>query len=288
MNLVSKWIADFVLTVGHQTQAFWENLTLLNFSLSQVVIDVLLVSIVFYYLFLVLKGSRAVNVLIGIIIVAFVFIISKMFQLVTLGWLLDRFFTIMLVAIPVLFQQELRMALEKIGHTNFSFSQKLKEMNLMVSSIVQASEYLANHNIGALIVFQNTVPLKEYVDTGVALNSKISKELLVTIFQTKSPLHDGAVIIVDDQISAAGCLLPHSYKSYGQTLGTRHKAALGLAENTDAKIIVISEEQGTISYAEYGHFERNITSARLQVLLTDFLKPKNKNHPKRHPKASQP
>lgn len=283
MNTLSKWIADFVFSIGHQTQIFWENFTLLNFSITQVLFDVLLVSIVFYYLFLVLRGSRAVNVLIGIVIVGFVYIVSKTFQLVTLGWLLDRFFTIMLVAIPVLFQQELRTALEKIGHTNFSLSQKVKQMNLMVSNIVQACEHLANRHQGALIVFQNTVPLKEYVDTGVPMNSRISKELLLSIFQPKSPLHDGAVIIRDDEIMAAACLLPHSFKSYGQVLGTRHKAALGLAESTDAKIIVVSEELGSISYAERGHFERNITSARLQVILTDFLKPKNKvkkNHPR--------
>ncbi len=271
--MLSKWIADFILSVGHQAQAFWENVSLLNFSVSQVLIDVALVSILFYYLFLLLKGSRAVNILVGLVIVGFVFALSKALQLVTLGWLLDRFFTVVLVAIPVIFQQELRMALERLGHTKFSLSQQVKEINLIVSNIVEACEFLSKERFGALIVLENTVPLKEYLDTGVPINARISKELIVSIFHPKSPLHDGAIIIRSEQITAASCILPHSFKSYGQILGTRHKAALGLSETTDARIIVISEEKGMISFAQNGNLERNITPARLQILLTDFLKP---------------
>lgn len=276
MNFVSKWIADFIFSVGHQAQAFWENLTLLNYSFTQVTIDIILVSILFYYLFLLLKGSRAVNILFGLIIIGLVFILSKALQLVTLGWILDRFFTVVLVAIPVIFQQELRMALEKLGHTKFSYSQKTKEINLIVSNIVEACDQMAKEKVGALIVFENTIPLKEYVETGVPMQSKISKPLILSIFQPKSPLHDGAIIIKDEQIVAAACLLPHTYKNYGQILGTRHKAALGLSETTDAKIVVVSEEKGTISYVQKGELERNITSAHLQNILTELLKPKTK------------
>ncbi len=273
METISRWIAEIILFIGKQAQTFFENVTLLNFSFAQVFIDILLVSILFYYLFLLLKGSRAVNVLFGLIIVGLVFTISKALQLFALGWLLDRFLTLLLVAIPVIFQQELRMALEKLGHTKFSLSQKVKAINLLISNIVEACETLSKEKSGALIVLENTVPLKEYVDTGIKLHASVTKELILSIFLHRSPLHDGAVIIKDDEIVAASCVLPHSFKSYGQVLGTRHKAALGLSENTDAKIIVISEEKGSISFAEKGSMERNISTARLQVLLTDFLKP---------------
>ncbi len=273
MDILSKWIAEAVLFIGQEAQGFWDNLTLLNFSPAQVIIDILLVSILFYYIFILLKGTRAVNILIGLVVIGFIFAVSKALQLVTLGWLLDRFFTVVLVAIPVIFQQELRMALERIGHTKISLSQKEKELNALISNIVESCDYMGKHKIGALIVLENSVPLKEYVDTGIPLNAKISKELILSIFMNRSPLHDGAIIIKDGVLVAASCVLPHSFKTYSQVLGTRHKAALGLSENTDAKIIVISEEKGTISYAQNGHLDQNISLARLQILLNEFLKP---------------
>lgn len=273
MDIFSRWLADAVLFIGRQAQGFWENLALLNFSPGQVVIDILLVSILFYYIFVLLKGTRAVNILFGLIIVGFVFALSKALQLVTLGWLLDRFLTVILVAIPVIFQQELRMALERIGHTKIPTSQKERELTAMIHNLVESCDYMGKQKIGALIVLENSVPLKEYVDTGIPLNSRLSKELILSIFMNRSPLHDGAVIIKDGLLAAASCVLPHSFKTYNQALGTRHKAALGLAENTDAKIIVVSEEKGSISFAQNGHLEQNISLPRLQSLLTDFLKP---------------
>lgn len=273
MDIFSRWLADAVLFIGRQAQGFWENLILLNFSPGQVVIDILLVSILFYYIFVLLKGTRAVNILFGLIIVGFVFALSKALQLVTLGWLLDRFLTVILVAIPVIFQQELRMALERIGHTKIPTSQKERELTAMINNLVESCDYMGKQKIGALIVLENSIPLKEYVDTGIPLNSKISKELILSIFMNRSPLHDGAVVIRDGLLAAASCVLPHSFKTYNQALGTRHKAALGLSENTDAKIIVVSEEKGTISFAQSGHLEQNISLSRLQAMLTDFLKP---------------
>ncbi len=284
MELISRWVAGFILSIGQQAQAFWENVTLLDFSITQVFFDVVLVAVLFYYLFLLFRGSRALNILFGLSIIGLIFALSRAFQLVTLGWLLERFFTVILVAIPVIFQQELRMALERIGHTKISLSQKVKEINLMISAVVETCEMLAKEKQGALIVFENAVSLKEYIDTGVPLHSKISRELLMSIFQHHSPLHDGAVIIQNTQAAAASCILPHSFKSYGQILGTRHKAALGLSETTDARIVVVSEEKGSIAFAQNGNLERNITPARLQVLLTDFLKPAKAKHSKHFPK----
>lgn len=273
MNIIGSWIAQFILLTGHQAQAFWNNLVLLNFSYQQIIIDILLVAVFFYFIFSLLKGSRAVHILIGLVIIAIIFFLSKTLQLVTLSWLLDRFFTVALVAIPVIFQQELRMGLERLGHTKFFLNQQARSIDRMIANIVDACAILAQTNQGALIVIRHTVPLKEYADTGIPLNAKVSKELLLSIFNPRSPLHDGAVIIENEAIQAASCLLPHSFKSNAAMMGTRHKAALGLAESTDAGIIVVSEEQGAISFAHRGSLEKSISVGRLQTVLREMLKP---------------
>lgn len=273
MEFLSKWIAQFIFFIGTQAQAFWENLILLNFSPTQIILDILLVAVIFYFIFSLLKGSRAVHILIGLSILALAYIISSALQLVAMGWLLERFFTVVLVAIPIIFQQELRMALEKLGHTKLFLNQKAQEIDRMINSIVEASENLARNKTGALIVFQHKVPLKEYIDTGVNLDARVSKELLMSTFNKNSPLHDGAVIIDNEKILAASCILPHSYKKQASGMGTRHKAALGLAENTDASVIVISEEKGSISFAKKGDMEREISLSRLHERLNENLKP---------------
>jgi len=266
MSYINNFISDFIIFITRESALFWENLTLFNFSWPQVIIDILLVSIVFYYIFVLLKGSRAVHILVGLSILAFVFLISKMFQLFATGWLLDRFLTIILVAIPIIFQQELRRGLEKLGQTRL-FTTKTQASGILISNIVEAAVTMAKHKIGALIVLKRHVSLNEYADTGLPIDAKLSKELLLSIFYPKSPLHDGAVIIDNGRVKAAACLLPHSFKSTDRRLGTRHKAAMGLSENTDAQIIVISEEHGTISYAKEGVLDKGISAEKLQKYL---------------------
>lgn len=271
MDIISRWIADFIFFIGRQTQSLWGNLVLLNFSPWQVFLDILLVAIIFYSIFLLLRGSRAVHVLIGLIIILMIYFLSKALQLVALGWLMDRFLTVTLVAIPVIFQQELRMGLERLGNTRFFVNQQSREIDHMIKDITDAAAKMAQARIGALIVIQHAVPLKEYIDTGVKLNAKVSQELLVNIFSPGTPLHDGAVIIEHERIAAAACLLPHS-SSATQMMGTRHKAALGLSENTDASVIVISEERGEISFAYHGKMAKNIDGDQLKHFLTENLK----------------
>ena len=277
MNFLNNAIADFILFISREIGTFWENLVLMQFSWPQVLIDIFLVSIVFYYLFLLLRGSRAVHIIIGLAILAFIFILSNLLQLFATGWLLDRFLTLILVAIPVIFQQELRRGLEKLGQTRLFSNSEVKASSIMVSNLVEASVKMAQNKIGALIVLHRDVSLAEYAETGVQINGKVSKELLLNIFFPKSPLHDGAVIIKGEKIVAAACVLPHSYKINDHELGTRHKAAIGLAENTDAHIIVVSEERGTISYAHNGRLEKNITPEKLQKFLEEFYKPRTRN-----------
>ena len=281
MEFLSRPVASFILFIGQQTQIFWGNLVLLNFSWQQIAIDIILVSVIFYFILSLLKGSRAVHVLIGLTIISAFFVLSKVLGLVALGWLLDRFFTVVLVAIPIIFQRELRMGLERLGHTKLFMNQQKRRIDRMIVNIVDACDTMAKEKTGALIVIQHTIPLKEYVDTGIEMGAKISKELLLSIFKPKAPLHDGAIIIAHERIQAASCILPHSFEHSAGRMGTRHKAALGLSETTDASVIVVSEERGTIAFAKNGKMERGIDAAQLNAFLNNALQPAKKKKPRK-------
>jgi diadenylate cyclase len=281
MNAMSQAIAKFISVITDATRNFWENINVSQYSAFQVVIDILLVAILFYWLIQLIRGSRATNIVFGLIVVALVFALSRWLQLLALGWLLDRLLTVILVAIPIIFQQELRRGLEKLGRTKFFLAQEAKEIDFIRSEIISACFEMARQKIGGLLVFRGEVSLKEYIDTGVLLHARISKELLLSIFSKESPLHDGAVMIDQNRMIAAGCVLPHSFKEYGHKFGTRHKAALGLSESTDAKVIVVSEQRGTVSYVFEGHIEEDISTERLQTILTEIFTPKRTFYKKR-------
>ncbi len=268
----NRVIADFILFTSQELTAFWQNIQLLNFSYPQVIIDILLVSVLFYFIFVLLRGTRAVHILFGLIIIAILFLMSKWLDLIALGWLLDQFLTVTLIAIPVIFQQELRMGLEKLGKTKIFHNVTAEQIEAMVTGILSACEQLKEKKIGALIVLKNETSLSAYAETGVSMNADVSKELLVNIFMPRSPLHDGAVLIQNGKIRAAACILPPSFKSYGHAFGTRHKAAIGLSEETDAHIIVVSEEKGTLSYAKDGKIDKNITIEQLSRQLKRFYR----------------
>lgn len=274
MNAVSQAIAKFISVITDATRNFWENINVSQYTAFQVVIDILLVAILFYWLIQLIRGSRATNIVFGLVGVALVFALSRWLQLLALGWLLDRLLTVILVAIPIIFQQELRRGLEKLGRTKFFLAQEAKEIDFIRSEIISACFDMAKQRLGGILVFRGEVSLKEYIDTGVLLYARISKELLLSIFSKESPLHDGAVMIDQNRLVAAAAVLPHSFKEYGHRFGTRHKAALGLSESTDAKIIVISEQRGTVSYVFEGRIEEDISPERLQIILTDIFTPK--------------
>ncbi|MBI5413496.1 TIGR00159 family protein [Candidatus Peregrinibacteria bacterium] len=277
INVLSSAIAQFINAVSSIAKNILENLNVSQYSMFQIAVDILLVAILFYWLIMLIRGTRAVNVILGVVVIVIVFAISRWLQLLALGWLLDRLLTVTLVALPVIFQQELRRGLEKLGRTKFFMAQEAKEIDFIRSEVIGTCFEMSKKKIGALIVFCGEVNLKEYIDTGILLSSRISKELLLSIFSTASPLHDGAVIIDENKIVAAGCVLPHSFKEeYSHRFGTRHKAALGLSETTDARIFVISEQRGTVSYVVDGHIEEDITPERAQTLLTEILTPKKR------------
>lgn len=276
MDFLSNGIAGGIAQIANSAREFWQNLIYADLSLWQVILDISVVTVVVYLLFSMLKGSRSISILLGLTIMSLFFLISKALNLLTVGWILDRFFTIFLVSIPIIFQQELRMALERLGNTSWFASDKNVALDAMISEIVESCDFLAAHKEGALIVLRHGIPLKEYIDTGSKIDALISKELLISIFHGKGPLHDGAVIVENNRITAAACVLPTSFDNKEKGYGTRHKAAIGLTDHTDASVIVVSEEKGTISFAKNGRLERAIGPARLQQLLKIVLEPKSK------------
>lgn len=267
LDAINSVISKFIFFVADKAEIFWQNVTLVQYSPWQLALDILLVAILFYWIILLVSGTRAVNIILGLLVLAVIFFVSEALKLLALGWLLERLFTVVLVAIPIIFQQELRRGLEKLGRTKFFLARQAKELDFLKSEIIEACLTMVKHRLGGLFVLQKEVSLKEYLETGVTLNAKVSKELLLSIFARESPLHDGAAIIGDRRLIAAGCVLPHSFKAYGHAFGTRHKAALSLSEATDAEVIVISEQRGIMSYAKGGNLEENISPERLSTRL---------------------
>lgn len=275
MSALSRVMAELIGSFSDAISNFAQNVSVSEYSWLQVFLDITLVAVLFYWLIMLIRGSRATNVMLGLFGIVIVFAVSRWLQLLALGWLLDRLLTVILVAIPIIFQQELRRGLEKLGRTKFFLAQEAKEIDLIRSEIIQACFEMSKRKTGALVVFRGEVSLKEYVDTGVVLYARISKELLLSIFHPGNSLHDGAVVIDQNRLTAAGCVLPHSFKEYGHHFGTRHKAALGLSETTDAKILVISEQRGAVSFVWDGNIEEDISEERAQEILTDILAPKS-------------
>lgn len=267
-----------ILGIKDEITYFWSSI---SFTKSPFfILDILIVSLLIYWIYIFLKETRAIRILYGIILLIILFLIGKLLNLVALNYLLNALTTMFVVAIPVIFQPELRALLEKLGQADIvSDFKKMRRSDIsdMVNKITSAIDKLARTKTGALIVICQKTGLKNYIDTGVILNSSISEELLISIFNTKTPLHDGAVIIKGNKIAAAACTLPLSEDKFLH-IGTRHRAALGLSEQSDAIIIVVSEEKGTISVASKGILNQDIDLKKLKLLLnTIILQGRQKN-----------
>jgi diadenylate cyclase len=250
-------------------------------------IDILLVTIAFYSVFLVIRGTRAVQLLRGVIvlIVLFTLISFAVVNLTASRWLITAILPALLVAIPVIFAPELRRALEQLGRAGgfFRFFRRNQD-NTLVLILTNAVLSLSRRRYGALIVIEQDTGLQEYVDTGIVLDAIPSTDLLLTIFNRHTELHDGAVIIREDRLVAAACVLPLSTRSLSdRQMGLRHRASLGISEVSDAVIIVVSEETGQVSIAHNGRIIRRQDPARLDVILNAFLQ----NQPAALPDASQ-
>ncbi len=240
------------------------------------VIDILLVALIFYALFRLMQGTQAVQLLRGVIIVVLLTIlITSVLKLTAFSWLIRSSLSALLVAIPVIFQPELRRALERVGRAGFLTNRQESTGDRVIEEVCQACQHLAERRHGALIVLERETGLQEYIDTGIRVGGKVSTELLLTIFFPNTALHDGAVIIREDQIVAAGCVLPLAGDIMpDRQLGLRHRAAVGVTEETDAVAIIVSEETGIISIAHNARMIRRLDVKRLGKILQAFFKPR--------------
>ncbi len=242
-----------------------------SFSLTAL-LDILIVGLMFFGLSFFIRGTQGVALLRGVVLIVVVLaLLSSLFQLSALGWLLSNSLTLLLVAIPVIFQPELRRGLERLGRGVLRSRQPVESQRAqIIEDVCQAAERLSERRHGALIVLQRGSSLEEYIHTGIALNSDVSAQLLLTIFWPKTELHDGATIIdTDGRIAAAACVLPLSASRNlpARKLGTRHRAALGISEVSDALCVVVSEETGRISIADQGRLILRLDAQRLRTIL---------------------
>lgn len=240
------------------------------------ILDILAVSYLFYKAYMLIRETRAEQLLKGIILIIIFIPISKVLRLEMMYWILSNTITIGVLSFIIIFQPEIRRALEHIGRTAFTDKHILQDEEAMakvIEEIVNAVENLSKEKTGALIVIERLTGLGEIINTGTKLDSLVSSALLENIFVVNTPLHDGATIIRNDRIISSGCFLPlTSNNELNRALGTRHRAALGISENSDAIIIVVSEETGTISLAVNGNLTRNYDKARLKDILMRIIK----------------
>lgn len=241
--------------------------------------DILIVTIVFYGVLMLVRGTRADQVLRGVILVFLFFaLVGSAFHLEVVNWLLSNSPLVLVVAIPIIFQPELRRALEQVGRTSAIINHPIAtwstplQPSTVVEELVDAVHRLADRQSGALLVLEGTTGLEDFVRSGVRVDGEVSSDLLVTIFLVPSPLHDGAVIVRGDRVLAAGCVLPLTDNPIAAGRGTRHRAALGITEQTDAACIVVSEETGGISVARAGNLLTNLTLERLNRYLEAFYR----------------
>lgn len=242
-------------------------------------VDIVIVGLIFYGLLMLVRGTRADQILRGLIVVFIVLAVAtSIFHLTMVDWLLRNSPLVLLVALPIIFQPELRRALEQVGRSSAIVNHPLSVFvaptmrTTAVEELVAACRRLVDRRYGALIAVEGVTGLEEYVRSGVRVDADISTDLLVNIFFPNSPLHDGAAVLREDRILAAGCVLPLSDDLQSRELGTRHRAALGVTELTDAMCIAISEETGTISIARSGNLMRDVSPDRLQRFLTAYFR----------------
>jgi diadenylate cyclase len=245
-----------------------------HFTLSSI-LDILLVSLIFYGLFYFIQGTRAIQLLRGILFVTFLGILaSSVFHLTAFSWLVRNSFPALLVSIPVIFQPELRRALERLGRPGSLLSRRPSTHVQTLNSIARACAELAQHRFGALIILERRTGLQDFIDTGVILDAQLSSDLLLSIFYKNSALHDGAVIVREDRVVAAACMLPLSENdNLDRELGTRHRAAIGITEGTDAIAVAVSEERGDMAVAQNGRLVRHLDEGELNRVLHRLYQP---------------
>jgi diadenylate cyclase len=244
----------------------WPHLSLLS------VIDIFLVAVIIYELLTLIKGTRAAYMLVGVAAVVLAFYFTRAGELTTLNWLISTLLPYGVFALIVVFQSEIRQALARLGR-KLTLSRSTAGEADAYDDIVLAANLFSQHQTGALIVIEREIGLRTYIESGVALDARLSYDLLATVFRPSAPLHDGAVIIQKDRIAAAACFLPLSMNPVLSTqLGTRHRAGIGITEETDAVAVIVSEETGSISLAMAGTIERGLAVEQLRKRLGELLR----------------
>lgn len=255
--------------------ALMETLRLLD------IVDILVVTIMGYYIYILIRNTRAMALVKGLLVLGVINFLAHIFELHAISWLLQQGMAVLIVALPIVFQPELRRILEQLGSAKLlSSSAKITkdEFELIVREVTLATRSMARRKVGALIVFERNVKLDVISMQGTRIDGIISSELLMNIFYPKSPLHDGAVIIRNGRIETAASLLPVSQnRSVNKELGTRHRAALGQSEESDALVVIVSEETGQISYALGGHIYRDISEDTLRNTLISLIDTSSKS-----------
>lgn len=237
---------------------------------GKLIVEILGISFMFYMILLLIQGTRTAQIVKGLGVIVVIFFLVRKFQLESIDWLLTKLFAFSVIAFIIIFQNDLRRALAKLGQ-NPLFGRSLRSKK-WIEEIVKAMVLLSKKNIGALVVIERNIGLKNFIETGVGLDSKICRELLVTIFMSHTPLHDGAVIVRDEKFAAALCILPLSQSPYlSRTVGTRHRAALGISEETDAVAVTVSEETGAISIMSSGQITRDLDEKSLRESLQKLV-----------------
>ncbi|WP_208585726.1 diadenylate cyclase CdaA [Gracilibacillus suaedae] len=244
-------------------------------DIVKIIADIAIVWYVLYKLLMLIRGTKAIQLLKGIFVVIIIYLASVLFDLSTVRMIIWQVIMWGPLGIIILFQPELRRALEQLGRGSFfsrNTTSEEEELNQSIAAIVDSCKYMAKRRIGALITIERDTAMGDYVSTGIPINGNLTNQLLTNIFIPNTPLHDGAVIISRDEIVAAACYLPLSESPFiSKELGTRHRAALGISEVTDAITIIVSEETGNISCTKNGELHRNLTAEQLAEILESEL-----------------
>ncbi len=240
----------------------------------KVITEIAILWFCYYVLMLYIKGTRTVQVLKGIFIVVLAFFITQWLRLDTISWVMIKLVPISIIALIIIFQPELRRGLARLGQFGaFTVNE------LVIDEIAKSAATLSKKKIGALMAIEREIGLKPYIESGVQLDSKVTSELINTIFMPNTPLHDGGIIVQEDRVVAAGCLFPLTQEAHiTKTLGTRHRAAIGLSEETDAIVVVISEENGAISIATSGKLTRDLDRDALIKIINNLYKTRSKKN----------
>lgn len=246
------------------------------------ILEILLVAIIFYKLYAMIEGTRAITLVKGILVLFMMNFFCNVLQLNLLSWIFEKVVTWTFILFPIVFQPELRRTLEKLGQGRFFFHERVSldeaEANKVVEELVKSAKSLSATKTGALMVIERTMGLNDVSATGIKLDAMITAELIGNIFFVNTPLHDGAAIIRGKRIYAAGCLLPLTEKQgLSKELGTRHRAAIGMSEQCDAIVLIVSEETGTISIAENGKLTRHLDGDKLAEMIRPAFAHPHKN-----------